>query len=71
MAIVGAVGTGKSSLIAALMGEMVKLNGIVNLSVCFDNHIFCNLTTCTRYMHVMYLFILVILKYMSLSETYE
>lgn len=35
LAVVGAVGSGKSSLIAALLGEMVKLNGIVNVAVSF------------------------------------
>lgn len=43
IAIVGAVGSGKSSLVAALMGEMVKLNGRVNVSVC------CLITASTRF----------------------
>ncbi len=34
VAIVGAVGTGKSSLISAIIGEMVKFDGLVNVSVC-------------------------------------
>ena len=33
MAVVGAVGMGKSSLVAAILGEMVKLNGLVNVVV--------------------------------------
>lgn len=33
VAVVGAVGSGKSSLVASLLGELVKLNGLVNLSV--------------------------------------
>lgn len=31
--VVGAVGSGRTSLIAALLGELVKLNGNVTLSV--------------------------------------
>ena len=33
VAVVGAVGSGKTSLIASLLGELVKLNGLVNISV--------------------------------------
>lgn len=33
VAVVGAVGSGKSSLVAALLGDLVKINGLVNLSV--------------------------------------
>ena len=35
VAVVGAVGSGKSSLVAALLGETVKVNGNVNVSVRF------------------------------------
>ena len=34
IAIVGEVGSGKSSLLAAVMGEMIKIDGDVNVSVC-------------------------------------
>ena len=34
IAIVGEVGSGKSSLLAAVMGEMIKIEGDVNVSVC-------------------------------------
>lgn len=34
VAVVGAVGSGKSSFVSALLGEMVKVNGLVNVSVC-------------------------------------
>ena len=33
IAIVGEVGSGKSSLMAAVMGEMIKIEGDVNVSV--------------------------------------
>ena len=35
MAVVGSVGTGKSSLIAAILGEMEKLSGTVAVKVQF------------------------------------
>jgi len=40
-AIVGQVGVGKSSLLSAMLGEMEKLSGRVNLRVCRrDEHVF-------------------------------
>lgn len=33
IAIVGGVGSGKSSLVGALLGETVKVNGHINVSV--------------------------------------
>ena len=35
VAVVGQVGAGKSSLISAMLGEMDKLQGSINLTVCF------------------------------------
>lgn len=34
VAVIGQVGCGKSSLLAAILGEMHKLSGTVNVSVC-------------------------------------
>lgn len=36
VAIVGAVGSGKSSLMSALLGEMHGTNGFINIRVMFD-----------------------------------
>ena len=33
MAVVGSVGAGKSSLLSAILGEMEKLSGVVNVDV--------------------------------------
>ena len=35
VAVVGAVGSGKSALISAILGEMEKLEGKVNVLVCY------------------------------------
>lgn len=41
VAVVGQVGSGKSSLLAALLGEMVKWSGRVNVKVIFLAYDFC------------------------------
>ena len=42
VAVVGEVGSGKSSLISAILNEMVKINGTVSVQVrhCDSNHYF-------------------------------
>lgn len=40
VAVVGAVGSGKSSLISALLGDMVKLSGRVNIKGIFKGFTF-------------------------------
>jgi ABC-type multidrug transport system ATPase subunit len=53
VAVVGQVGAGKSSLISAMLGEMKKLQGRVNvkvwqyLSIGIDNN--CTVITTSRY----------------------
>ena len=39
MAVVGRVGYGKSSLVSAILGEMDKLSGGVNVDVSIDNNL--------------------------------
>ena len=43
MAVVGQVGSGKSSLLAAMLGEMEKLNGKVNVQVKFHLKLHVNI----------------------------
>lgn len=42
VAVVGTVGSGKSSLLSAILGEMDKLSGRVNTKVRLHTHIFMN-----------------------------
>ena len=37
MAVVGSVGAGKSSLISAILGEMEKITGVVEIKVSCSN----------------------------------
>ena len=38
VAVVGSVGTGKSSLLQAILGEMEKVHGEVNVKVRYSSH---------------------------------
>lgn len=54
IAIVGQVGAGKSSLVSAILGEMEKIRGSVDIQVIFCLYLFCNyfLFTEVRDMHI-------------------
>ena len=41
VAIVGQIGSGKSSFLSAILGDMQKINGFVNINVsCLNYHLF-------------------------------